>query len=152
MALSPFALPETDTPPWSWNPAATFQASFIAAQENQRAQREFEVAQELEQYLLPLKKQQTQLSLANMELQFERTKGELERQNILKNQEIQAVRNSNRGFNQGLRDAGNGVGGTNQQQAPQTPTRSYFNTQPVASAPSSNQNSGGMTLGSGITP
>lgn len=100
------APPALDIAPWGWNPAATFQTSFIAAREEQRAQREFEVAQELEQFLLPLKKQQAQLSLEKMNLEMEKTKGELTRQTLFTRMATDAYRNTNRGVNSAV--AGNG--------------------------------------------
>lgn len=93
------APPAIDIAPWGWNPAATFQASFLAAQKDQREQREFEVAQELEQFLLPLKKQQAQLSLEKMNLEMEKTKGELTRQTLFTRMATDAYRNTNRGVN-----------------------------------------------------
>jgi hypothetical protein len=49
------AAPNVDLPPWGWNPVATFQTAYNDAQEEKRAQQEFEVGMELEQILLPAK-------------------------------------------------------------------------------------------------
>jgi hypothetical protein len=89
-------------PPWSWNPAATFQTAFTAAREEQRAQEEFQAAQEMERILFPIKQQQAQLALEKMNLEMEKTKGELERQRILTRQATEATRNVNRGINGAL--------------------------------------------------
>jgi hypothetical protein len=85
MSFQPTPLwdPVEVTPPWGWNPAATFLTAYTSMQENKREQQEFAVQQELEQYLLPIKKRSAELSLANMELEMEKTKGELDRQTIL---------------------------------------------------------------------
>jgi len=88
--------------PWGWNPAATFQTAFFESQENQRKQQEFQMAQEMDQILFPIKQQQAQLSLEKMQLEMERTKGEIERQRILTRQMTDVTRNTNRGFNDGL--------------------------------------------------
>jgi hypothetical protein len=102
---------EPSAPPWGWNPAATFLTAYTTMQENQRAQQEFAVQQELEQYLMPLKKQQAQLSLEKMNLEMEKTKGELTRQTLFTRMATDAYRNTNRGVNSAV--AGNG-GSSNQ--------------------------------------
>jgi hypothetical protein len=96
------APPAIDIAPWGWNPAATFQKAYNDAQEEKRAQQEFEVGMELERFLLPMKKQQAQLALEKMNLQMERTRGEIDRQRILTRQMTEVTRNTNRGFNSGL--------------------------------------------------
>jgi len=100
------AAPNVDLPPWGWNPVATFQTAYNDAQEEKRAQQEFEVGMELERFLLPMKKQQAQLALEKMNLEMERTRGEIDRQRILTRQMTDATRNTNRGFNRGLADPG----------------------------------------------
>lgn len=105
------APPAIDIAPWGWNPAATFLTAYKTMQDENRAQREFEVAQELEQFLLPIKKQQAQLSLEKMNLEMEKTKGELTRQTLLTRMATDAYRNTNRGVNSAV--AGN-VGSSNQ--------------------------------------
>jgi hypothetical protein len=100
------AAPMIDVPPWGWNPAATFQKAYNDAQEEKRAQQEFEVGMELERFLLPMKKQQAQLALEKMNLEMERTRGEIDRQRILTRQMTDATRNTNRGFNGGLANPG----------------------------------------------
>jgi len=90
---------EPTAPPWGWNPAATFLTAYTTMQENQRAQQEFAVQQELEQYLLPIKKRSAELSLANMELEMEKTKGELDRQTILTRRLTEGYRNANGAIN-----------------------------------------------------
>ena len=89
-------------PPWGWNPAATFLTAYTEMQKNQQAKQEFELGMEMERYLLPIKKQTAQLSLEKMQLEMERTKGEIERQRILTRQMTDVTRNTNRGFNDGL--------------------------------------------------
>ena len=98
-------------PPWGWNPAQTFQTAYIAEQENRRAQEEFEVGMELERYLLPMKKQQAQLAMEKMNLEMERTRGEIDRQRILTRQMTDVQRNVNQGFNSGLATGGSTAGG-----------------------------------------
>jgi hypothetical protein len=49
------AAPNVDLPPWGWNPAATFQTAYNDAQEEKRAQQEFDLGMQLEQILLPAK-------------------------------------------------------------------------------------------------
>ena len=97
------APPAIDIAPWGWNPAATFQKAYNDAQEEKRAQQEFEVGMELERFLLPMKKQQAQLALEKMNLQMERTRGEIDRQRILTRQMTDATRNTNRGSIAGFR-------------------------------------------------
>jgi hypothetical protein len=96
------AAPNVDRPPWNWNPVDTYLTAFTAMQKNQREQEEFQMAQEMDQILFPIKQQQAQLSLEKMQLEMERTKGEIERQRILTRQMTDATRNTNRGFNDGL--------------------------------------------------
>lgn len=112
------AAPNVDLPPWGWNPTATFLTAYTTAQEEKRAQEEFAVAQELNRYLLPLKKQQAELSLEKMNLEMEKTKGELTRQTLLTRMATDAYRNTNRGVNSAV--AGN-VGSSNQ-----APSDNYF--------------------------
>lgn len=145
------APPAIDIAPWGWNPAATFQASFLAAQKDQREQREFEVAQELEQFLLPLKKQQAQLSLEKMNLEMEKTKGELTRQTLFTRMATDAYRNTNRGVNSAV--AGNG-GSSNQAPASGYQSRFGFGSKlkpPAASAPQAAQPTT-RKVGSGLMP
>jgi hypothetical protein len=80
----------------------TYLTAFTAMQKNQREQEEFQMAQEMDQILFPIKQQQAQLSLEKMQLEMERTKGEIERQRILTRQMTDVTRNTNRGFNDGL--------------------------------------------------
>jgi YD repeat-containing protein len=96
----PISAPESM--PWGWNPAATFLTAYYDAQKEKRAQQEFQAAQEMDQILFPIKQQQAMLSLEKMQLEMERTKGEIERQRILTRQETDVTRNNNRGFNDGL--------------------------------------------------
>jgi hypothetical protein len=96
------AAPNVDFPPWGWNPVATFQTAYNDAQEEKRAQQEFEMGMELERFLLPMKKQQAQLALEKMNLEMERTRGEIDRQRILTRQMTDVQRNVNQGFNSGL--------------------------------------------------
>jgi hypothetical protein len=49
------AAPNVDLPPWGWNPVATFQTAYNDAQEEKRAQQEFDLGMQLEQILLPAK-------------------------------------------------------------------------------------------------
>jgi hypothetical protein len=60
------APPAIDIAPWGWNPAATFQASFIAAEENQRAQEKMAMEQELYKILLPEKIAKTEFNLKEL--------------------------------------------------------------------------------------
>lgn len=60
----PFAAPEPV--PWNWNPGATFQASFIAAQENQRAQEKMAIESELSRILLPQKAAEVEFNLKKL--------------------------------------------------------------------------------------
>ena len=60
------APPAIDIAPWGWNPAATFQASFIAAEENRRAQEKMAMEQELYKILLPEKIAKTEFNLKEL--------------------------------------------------------------------------------------
>ena len=97
LSAVPFAAP--DPMPWNWNPAQTFLTAYYDQQQEKRAQQEFAVQQELEQYLLPIKKRSAELSLANMELEMEKTKGELDRQTILTRRLTEGYRNTNGAIN-----------------------------------------------------
>jgi hypothetical protein len=98
--------PNVDRPPWNWNPVETYLTAYTTMQENQRAQQEFQAAQEMDQILFPIKKQQAQLALEKMNLEMEKTKGEIDRQRILTRQMTDVQRNVNQGFNSGLADPG----------------------------------------------
>jgi hypothetical protein len=102
------AAPNVDRPPWNWNPVETYLTAYTAMQKNQREQQEFQMAQEMDQILFPIKQQQAQLSLEKMQLEMERTKGEIERQRILTRQMTDVTRNTNRGFNEGLKEPNQG--------------------------------------------
>jgi hypothetical protein len=145
--LSPIQIAQPDpAPPWGWNPAATFLTAYRATQEERRAQEEFAMQAELNKILFPVKKAQAEFNLKELAYASESLAGQYKLMGEARDAQRRMLRSGS-----GSNAAGSGVGGTGQQ-APQTPTRSYFNTQPVSSAPSSNQNSSGMTLGSGITP
>lgn len=103
------AAPNIDRPPWNWNPAETFLTAYTTMQEEKRAQEEFTIAQELDRYLLPMKKQQAELSLEKMNLEMEKTRGELTRQTILTRQMTDVQRNVNQGFNSGVANPGGGI-------------------------------------------
>jgi hypothetical protein len=138
-------------PPWGWNPAQTFQTAYIAEQENRRAQEEFEVGMELERFLLPMKKQQAQLALEKMNLEMEKTKGELTRQTLFTRMATDAYRNTNRGVNSAV--AGNG-GSSNQAPASEYQSRFGFGSKlkpPAASAPQAAQPTT-RKVGSGLMP
>jgi len=60
------APPAIDIAPWGWNPAATFQASFLAAEENRRAQEKMAMEQELYKILLPEKIAKTEFNLKEL--------------------------------------------------------------------------------------
>lgn len=72
--ISPVRPVETGVP-WGWNPAATFQASFIAAQENQRAQEQFQMKAELDRILFPVKKAQAEFTLKELAYESENMAG-----------------------------------------------------------------------------
>jgi hypothetical protein len=117
LSAVPFAAP--DTMPWNWNPGQTFLTAYYDAQAEKRAQQEFQAAQEMDQILFPIKQQQAQLALEKMNLEMERTRGEIDRQRILTRQMTDVQRNVNQGFNSGL----SGGAATN---APQTPAQPRF--------------------------
>jgi len=100
LSAVPFAAP--DPMPWNWNPAQTFLTAYYDQQQEKRAQQEFQTAQKINQILFPIKQQQAQLALEKMNLEMERTRGEIDRQRILTRQMTDATRNTNRGFNSGL--------------------------------------------------
>ena len=60
--------PIIDLPPWGWNPAATFQRAYNDAQEEKRAQQEFEMAAELQRILLPAKAAEAEYNLKKFTL------------------------------------------------------------------------------------
>jgi hypothetical protein len=109
LSAVPFAAP--DPMPWNWNPAQTFLTAYYDQQQEKRAQQEFQAAQEMDQILFPIKQQQAQLALEKMNLEMERTRGEIDRQRILTRQMTDATRNTNRGFNSGLATGGSTAGG-----------------------------------------
>lgn len=109
--INAYAPPDVDRVPWNWNPAETFLTAYTTMQEEKRAQEEFAIAQELDRYLLPMKKQQAELSLEKMNLEMEKTRGELTRQTILTRQMTDVQRNVNQGFNSGVSAVGNGQAG-----------------------------------------
>lgn len=152
LSAVPFVAPEPV--PWNWNPGATFMQAYYDAQENQRARQEFEVQQELSRILLPAKAAEAEYNLKKFTLDAQL----LEKMHKAKSDSLDAAYNGITSAVTGRGASGSGassnvagnVGSSNQ--APQPQTRSYFSTAPVASAPSSNQNSNAMTLGSGVTP
>jgi hypothetical protein len=141
MAFQPTPLwnPVEVAPPWGWNPAATFLTAYTEMQKNQQAKQEFELGMEMERYLLPIKKQTAQLSLEKMQLEMERTKGEIERQRVLTRQMTDATRNVNRGFNSGLAE-----GPANNQQPNKADDPLSFN---ISTASNSSN-----VLGGGVKP
>lgn len=106
MALSSFAPPDADIPPWNWNPAATFQTSFLAAREEQRAQQEFDMNMELEKILFPLKVQTAQMN-------FEKLVQDRDRTMLLNEQIREARRNASTGISSALNSNVAGNGGPN---------------------------------------
>lgn len=105
------AAPNIDRPAWNWNPAETFLTAYTTMQEEKRAQEGFAIAQELDRYLLPMKKQQAELSLEKMNLEMEKTRGELTRQTLLTRIDAEAYRNTNKGMADGVSAIGSGQGG-----------------------------------------
>jgi hypothetical protein len=69
--LRSYAIDAPDPVPWGWNPAATFQTAFNDAQEEKRAQEEFEMGKALEEILLPQKKAQVEFNLKKLAYESE---------------------------------------------------------------------------------
>lgn len=95
----PISAPESV--PWNWNPGATFVTAFNDAQENQRAQQEFQMDMELEKILFPLKVQTAQMN-------FEKLVQDRDRTMLLNEQIRQARRNASGGINSAISGASNG--------------------------------------------
>ena len=68
MAFQPTPLwnPVEVTPPWGWNPAATFLTAYTTAQDERRAQEKMAMEQELYKILLPEKIARTEFNLKEL--------------------------------------------------------------------------------------
>jgi hypothetical protein len=108
MSLSAINPPDAALPPWNWNPTQTFIDAYNTQRIANQKTEEMQMNSELEKILFPIKQQQAQLSLEKMQLEMERTKGEIERQRILTRQMTDVTRNTNRGFNEGLKEPNQG--------------------------------------------
>lgn len=147
--INAYVPPDVDRAPWNWNPAETFLTAYTTMQEEKRAQEEFAIAQELDRYLLPMKKQQAELSLEKMNLEMEKTRGELTRQTILTRQMTDVQRNVNQGFNSGVANPTSNPGGGRYGSGVAEMIKSY---QSGAAMPPSGGGSGGKILGTGLNP
>jgi hypothetical protein len=89
----------------------TFVDAYNGQQEAAYRKEQMDMEREMDRILFPIKQQQGQLSLEKMNLEMEKTKGEIERQRILTRQMTDVQRNVNQGFNSGLANPGsNGQG------------------------------------------
>lgn len=129
--------PDVDRVPWNWNPAETFLTAYTTMQEEKRAQEEFAIAQELDRYLLPMKKQQAELSLEKMNLEMEKTRGELTRQTLLTRIDAEAFRNTNKGMADGISAIGSGQ--TNEDPTSFNLTGTSYDRRPAAQSQAGSQ-------------
>jgi hypothetical protein len=70
--ITPIVIDEDPAPPWNWNPVATFQTAYNAAQENKRAQEKMALEQELAEILLPQKRAEAEFNLKKLAYDTER--------------------------------------------------------------------------------
>ncbi len=70
MSFQPTPLwdPVEVTPPWGWNPAATFLTAYTSMQENKREQQDMQMAAELQRILLPAKAAEAEYNLKKFTL------------------------------------------------------------------------------------
>ena len=111
--LRSYAIVAPNPVPWGWNPAATFQTAFNAAQENKRAQEKMALENELAQILLPQKRAEMEFNLKKLAYDTER----LTLVNKLGIEEIEAKRRflRNNGLGFGSSGSGSTVQGSNTQ-------------------------------------
>ena len=154
MSLSALSLPESDIPPWGWNPAATFQTSFLAAREEERSQQEFQMKAELDKILFPVKKAQAEFTLKELAYESENMAGRYKLMGEVMDTKRRMLRSGGSGGSGASSNvAGNG-GSPNQ--APAGGYRSRFGfgsklTPPAASAPQAAQPTT-RKVGSGLMP
>ena len=89
---TPLWNPTSTAPPWDWNPVATGLSAYYTVQKSRRDQEEFELAREMEQYLMPIKQQAAKLELEKVVLDMEKTKAEIDRQRAYTRQATDALR------------------------------------------------------------
>jgi hypothetical protein len=128
--LRSYAISAPEPVPWGWNPAATFQKAYDDAQENRRAQEEFEMGKTIEQILFPLKVQKAQIELEKLVQDRDRT--------MLVNEQL---RQGRRIADQGIKSAVTGSG-----------DNSYGPFGSMVTTPQPTQQAPVGTLGSGLTP
>jgi hypothetical protein len=122
------AAPNVDLPPWGWNPVATFQTAYNDAQEEKRAQQEFDLGMQLEQILLPAK-------IAKAEYDTKKFAYDSKLLERIYRTQSAALDNSYRGVTSAVGGGGNNAPATNAQQPPAQPRFRPFGT----SAPQTSQ-------------
>jgi hypothetical protein len=110
------AAPNVDLPPWGWNPVATFQTAYNDAQEEKRAQQEFDLGMQLEQILLPAK-------IAKAEYDTKKFAYDSKLLERIYRTQSAALDNSYRGVTSAVGGGQGGGGGGNN--APAAPTSRY---------------------------
>jgi hypothetical protein len=128
------AAPNIDLPPWGWNPVATFQTAYNDAQEEKRAQQEFDLGMQLEQILLPAK-------IAKAEYDTKKFAYDSKLLERIYRTQSAALDNSYRGVTSAVGGGGNNAPATNAQQPQQQ--LGYSNRL---------RKTGAGTLGSGLQP
>ena len=143
--------PNVDLPPWGWNPTATFLTAYTTAQEEKRAQEEFQMKAALDKILFPAKKAQAEFTLKQLAYESERMANSYKLLNEETDERRRILRSGGSGASSNV--AGNG-GSSNQAPASGYQSRFGFGsklTPPAASAPQAAQPTT-RKVGSGLMP